>query len=264
MKYLILIFLLLLSNCSKGFIIYSPEKKVQKELNNHLKQEADNAFINKDYNRAASLYHDLYLSKNSPEDLLKEADSYRFAGECSKAIDLYDKLDKSPQEIIAKEGKALCLLQDGEYINSVSLFKEIIDKDVTRWRTLNALAIIFAMNDHYKEAINYFDIALEFTDKPYIVANNKALALAKWGKIDESINILENILNSIDSHNSNKQKISLNLALFYSLKGEFKKSENICKKYLSGEALYQQLALYAELSKNKKKTKEYLSKAITS
>jgi Flp pilus assembly protein TadD len=261
MKSVALIIILLLSNC--GAIQFSKSPHVN--IDDHLKIEANQARSQKNYARAASLYHDLYIAQKDQKYLLSSADCYRLSHDCDKANLFYQQIiDQNNEEFLdAAEGKSLCYLESGQYQNAVALFKEIIAIDVTRWKTLNALAVVFAMNKHYSEAVNYFDIALEFTDSTHIILNNKALTLAMWGKLDQAIQTLELALNDMSNSTSAKEKINLNLAMFYSINGKFSKAEEICKKYFAGEKLYSVLSFYAKLAKNKKLASEYLSKSLS-
>ncbi len=257
MKILFIIFsVLCLSNC--GVIRYI--KKSNAATVNHLQIEAENANKNQDYQRAGKLYQDLFTSEHDYKNLLLAADNYRLAaGECVRAMTLYRQvIDSTLYQNQAKEGLSLCLLQSGRYEEAIKLFKETTEVDATRWKTINGFAIIFALNKHYEEALNYFDIALEFSDAKHIINNNKGLTLAMSGRIIEGIDLLKRTVDEVN----NEPKIAMNLALLYGINSQFEEAKIICKKYLSEDKVYSNLSFYAKLANNKKLSASYLKKAL--
>jgi Flp pilus assembly protein TadD len=253
---------LVLSSCSKHMEIVSNQVKAtvenqkQNRHNRNIINKLEKALANNNHNEAIGLYDK--LSSNAQAGYtLKIADSYRLTGNCVNAIKLYDEMGNN---LDALEGRALCHMQEGELTEASILFNKIINHDASRWRVLNSLGVIEALSNRFDGAMSYYNMALEISDKKYIVQNNIALSLAFNGRMDQAIKVLEQ---AIPQHNTISQnhlvKLELNLALFYGIAGKNDMAANIAAKYLSPEQLENNLRYYATLSKDYKLAKGNLA-----
>jgi Flp pilus assembly protein TadD len=267
--------LILISGCQtirqvKNYQIFTKQEKTSPSINQSTTQnhnlEADECYKNHDYKRAAKLYYDLFSRNAEQKYLLLAANSYRYIGEFEQAKNLYEQIiyHYSTKEILlaAKEGKSLCLIEEGNFKEAITTFKEIIAEDASRWKTINALAVILALNNHYKEAIEYFNIALDLSNSPPGILNNLGLTLALDGKKDQAQKTLEQASTGLPPFYQHKGRIDLNLALVYGINGNMAKAEAICRKYLTDEQTYNNMSFYANLAKDKKMANEYLNKAL--
>jgi Flp pilus assembly protein TadD len=229
--------------------------------------EADACFKNRDYIRAAKLYIDLANSKSNLKYFLLAADSYRLSGDFKEAESIYEKIISIATDklvlLSAKEGKSLCLMQNGDFQSAILLFKEIINEDATRWKTINALAVVLALNNHHHEAVEYFTIALGLTDINYSILNNLGLSFALAKNYNQAIISLQKAISYPAIDNETKKRIEFNLAMVYGISGQNKRAEEICLKYLNKHQVYDNMAFYAQLANNKNLAKKYIEQALT-
>ncbi|MFN7038805.1 MAG: tetratricopeptide repeat protein [Alphaproteobacteria bacterium] len=218
---------------------------------------------NKDYRALALAYENLY-NKDTTNMLYlyKSAENHRLSHNFKAAINHYNKLIENNTDLAnAYEGLILCYIEEADLTQVTNLINKIIAIDATRWRPINATAVMFALNNHYNEAISYFDLALNI-EKNYSILNNKALTMAFNGNIKSAIPVMEEAVTLIADTDLNKSKTAMNLALIYGISGDMEKAEQTLKPYLNEAQIYNNLAIYASLVKDSEKSKQYLVKAL--
>ncbi len=219
-----------------------------------------------DYNRAMQIYEQLIdRDKKNKRYLLAYAESSRKAGNKDAALAAYEALlILSPSNIDAKEGKALALLDKGEFQDAGDLFSEVLKTDRRRWRTLNGLAILFVIQDMHDEAMAYFTEALVQSPNNASVLNNVGLTLAISDKQDDAVAALQKaseLVPSTDKHL--RRKIEMNLAMVYGAMGDLDNAKAVASKHLHGPALNNNMGFYAHLAKDDALAKSYLNMALT-
>ena len=228
------------------------------------KPDADLAYHARDYQLAAKLYLAAYRLNHKTSDLLAAAESYRLNSDITEAKQLYQQLlAKNENKIEATEGLSLCLMQEGRYEQAFDLLKDITSYDSTKWKTINALAVIMVLNNFYDKAVEYFTIALELSDYNYLVYNNLGLSQALHGDYMSAILNLNKAISLIEERNPNKARLELNLALAYGASNKLSQAETIAKKHLTGQQLYENMAFYANLAKNRTLADNYFKKALS-
>jgi len=230
--------------------------------------EASNAAKTGDYTRAAGLY--TQLASNFPangEYLLKTADNLRLSGDTVKARGVYEQvINMTPvnasRQIAAQEGEGICFIQEGAFDQANQILTEILAKDAMRWRTINALGVSYSLTKHMKEALEYYNVALQISDNHPSVLNNMALTYALNGHLKQATGLLEQA-SKLAVLDSQRKAIALNLALVYGMMGRMQEAENVSKPYLTKAAIYNNLGYYAELANNKALARSYFEKALT-
>lgn len=201
-------------------------------------------------------------SPQADDAQLSLADSYRQNGNEDQAIAIYDALiaqNATPTE--AKEGKALALLAKGDFDAPPALLEEVMAADPRRWKTLNALGVLFTTRNMHAEAQQYFQEALKFSPANPAVLSNIGLSQALTRNYTAAFQNL--ILASGYASERERQRIDLNLALAYATSGRLSDARAIASRYYSGSQLYNNLGLYARLAKDDRLARDYLNMALT-
>jgi Flp pilus assembly protein TadD len=230
-----------------------------------LLQQAEDAMKAGETRRAEQMYDQL-LSTNSDnaEYQQKLADLRRRNGNFDGALELFDKiLVKQPDSIDAKEGKALALLGKSEVKAAGDLFGEVLAKDNTRWRSLNAVGILFAVKGMASEANSYFSEAMKHTTHPATVLNNIALTKALVRNFDEAVSTFMDARSKLPAGSPDLARIDMNLALTYGIMGRIEDAQKISESHLTPEQLYNNLGFYAMLNKDSALAKTYLNMALS-
>lgn len=213
--------------------------------------------------RALSLYQQLYDKKPEEERyILGFAESMRRVGDNENAITKYDLLiDKHPGHLDAIEGKALAKMSAGQLDDATRLFSLIMTRDGKRWRTLNALGVMFAAKNMPKDAQAYFEEAKKYSNDNPSILNNMGLSQAIAREYKTSVKTLRMASNK--SEGIQRKHIELNLALVYGISGNMKQARKIAERYLQGASLDNNLGLYSHLANNDEMAKSYLNMALT-
>jgi len=230
-----------------------------------LMESAKNAEKQGDFKQAATFYKQVLEKRgDNMEAGLGLADALRRGGELENAIAVYDGIiAKDPKIIGAKEGKALALIAKGDFDTPTGLLEEVLKTDATRWKTLNALGILFSTRNLQPEAQQYFTEALKYhADSPPIL-NNLGLSQAMTKKYDEAISTLNKASNLSASGSNERKRIELNTALVYASAGKLDEARATAETHLSGAALNNNLGLYAHLAKDDQMARAYLNMALT-
>lgn len=195
--------------------------------------------------------------------LLRYAGLLRKARKYDEAIRYYNRLlALEPEDIDALEGKALCLVDKGQLDEADPVLTKIISKDKKRWKALNAAGISFSLRSRINEALQYYKAALEVSPNNVTVLNNIALAMAFNRDFDNAITFLERA-RSLATEDYIKKRLDLNLSLIHGIAGNMEQAEKLARPHLSEPALFNNMGLYAYLSKNEDVAKTYLNKALS-
>ena len=221
-----------------------------------------------DYKRASQFYQQLLGSENAkPEQKLRYkmgyAESLRRAGETGRALELYEQLHKEkPEDIDIQEGRALTMMAAAKTVDAGRAFSAIMEKDPKRWRTLNALGILFVTKNMIPEAMAYYTEALRYSPDNSSVLNNAGLTQAIDHKYSAATETLDQASRLSKSSAARKQ-IDLNLAMVYGVSGDLEMAKQVASKYYEGAALDNNLGLYAHLAKDETLAKTYLNMALS-
>lgn len=236
----------------------------QLSIQHQLRDEADQAFGEGDYQKAVDRYGKLVDMKPDDEVLtFKWAEALRMNNQLPKAIDVYDRLLRlHPGDSEPLEGKGLAYVQMGDFGRAEAIFTDIVGQDASRWRTVNALGVIHALQGEIDEAVLYYNMAIDLDSANPSVLNNIGLSLALSEQHQEAVKRLRDALALLSSEDSRREKIELNLALAYGIAGDMEHAEPLLRKYLSNAAVFNNLGLYASLNQDKVLARSYLSKAL--
>lgn len=237
-------------------------------VNATLEKQAKAALEQGDTTRAAQFYDQLLGSKKlSAEEKLKYkigfADALRRMGDNEKALVAFDEiLSEAPDNIDAQESRALTLMAMGKSTDAGRAFSAIMEKDPKRWRTLNALGILFVTKNMVPEAMAYFTEALKFSPDNPSVLNNVGLSQAVDKNYPRAIASLEQA-SRVAGSGEKRRQIDLNMAMVYATSGDVDTAKDIAGKYLKGPALDNNLGLYAHLSNDDALARTYLNMALS-
>lgn len=231
---------LLLSGCLS---VLSDEKPSPKEIN-VLPEAARSAEQRGQYGAAAKFYRKMYLEGSGELSvLLGYARNLRYAGATSEAVtlleDAEDKYEASP-DFMLEVGKARLAAGHGDA--AVLTLLRAAKLDGKNWEVHSALGIGYDMLKEYGRAGRAYRRALSLSPANPTVLNNKAMSLAQNGKIDEAIQVLESVPNLTRA----KAHIRQNLALFYGIKGNFKKAESYAKLDLDDAKVKKNMAYFRQ------------------
>lgn len=217
------------------------------------------------YGKAAQLYRQLVdKDKNNIGYQMSFAENLRRSDDCPSAISIYDiVLQQQPNNLDAGEGKALCIMQDGRMTEAGRLLGDVLKADKTRWRTLNALGILFASKGLVDEAMVYFMEAQSRNPTNPSIPNNMGLAYAVDHNYRKAIESLDRALRLPNLSDDQRSHIEMNMAMVYGIAGDMEKAKAMASKYLTGPALDNNLGLYAHLARNDSLAKSYLNSALS-
>ncbi len=249
---------------SKQFLSTLDGPKVT-SVNEALLQSATQAEAQGNFKVAAQAYEQVL--EKEPDNtgvMLSLGDSYRRDAQTPKAIAVYDALlAKDPKNVGAKEGKGLALIASGDFDTPAVLFDEVMQVDAKRWKTLNALGILFTTRNMQPEAQQYFNEALQYHPNSASILNNLGLSQALERKFDNSVGTLSKASGFAANGSVERKRIDLNTALVLASAGKVDDAKGIAEQYLSGAELDNNLGLYAHLAKDDKMAKAYLNKALS-
>lgn len=242
-----------------------PEVKGVNDTQEEMAKEAAN---NGDYGRAIKFYEVLVAAeKGTPEQKLRYklglAESARRVGENERALAMFDQLSReNPTNIDALEGKGLSLLALGKSSEASRTFAEVMTTDTKRWRTLNALGILFVSKNMIPEALAYYNEAIKYSPDNAAVLNNMGLSYAIDHNFPRGIEVLEQAARVSKTAPQRKQ-IELNEALVFGISGDLDRAKDMASKHLQGPALDNNMGLYAHLAKDDALAKTYLNMALS-
>jgi Flp pilus assembly protein TadD len=213
---------------------------------------------------AQKFFSDLKMPGFAEKSPLTAADEARRDGRFDESITLYDKmLAEQPANVDAKEGKALALMAKGEFDSSGYIFDDIMKTDPTRWKTLNALGILFTTRNLQPEAQQYFREALKFSPDNAIVTNNIGLSQALEKRYENATESLQKAATSSASGSPAHKRIELNLALVYATSKKLPAANAIAAKYFTGPALTTNTELYTRIAGDSQLANAYINMALS-
>ena len=237
-------------------------------VNATLEKQAQRALEEGDPGRASQFYEQLLGSKKGSAEEKQRyrvglAEALRRRGENDKALAAYEEiLKKNPGDLDAQEGRALTLMAMGKSTDAGRIFSDIMEKDPKRWRTLNALGILFVTKNMVPEAMAYYTEALKYSPDNPAILNNVGLSQAVDKNYPRAIEALEQA-SRLAGSGARRKQVDLNLALVYGASGDLDTAKEIASKYLQGPALNNNLGLYAHLAKDDQLAKTYLNMALS-
>ncbi|MEI7668719.1 MAG: tetratricopeptide repeat protein [Pseudomonadota bacterium] len=233
-------------------------------IENNLKKQADSALSNGDFKRASQTYRQIAdLHPEKPEYRIALADSLRRSGAAEAGLkEINEQLVKTPDNAEALEVKGLCLMSLGEFAESGKILDKALSIDGKRWRTLNAIGIMFAIKQMNPQAIEYYNAALKSNPNNAGVLNNLALSLAMQNDYEGAIEKFNLARSSLPQNSAELEKIDLNLALVYAISGRLDEAEKTADPHLTKAGLYNNMGFYAYINKNKELSKTYLNMAL--
>lgn len=268
----VLLVLLLLAACDgtigtidgRKFLAAQDGPKVP-SVQDTLMDTAKNAEKQGDFKQAISLYQQLLEKDPQNNELgLALADAYRRSGQNDQALAAYDELLKRDATMIgAKEGKGLALMAKGDFDGPVPLLEDVMKADPHRWKTLNALGILFTTRNLQSEAQQYFTAALKENPGNVSVNNNMGLSQALARQYDRAVATLTQASALAAPGSLERKRIDMNLSLVYAVSGKMDEARSIAETYYSGAQLNNNLGLYAHLAKDDALAKSYLNMALT-
>ncbi|NBO19051.1 MAG: hypothetical protein EBV03_07495 [Proteobacteria bacterium] len=249
---------------SKSYLNELDGPKV-KGVSDALAQAATAAEQQGNFRVAAQNYEQMLEKKPGDKDLmLSLADSLRRDGQSARAVTVYDALlAADPKNIAAKEGKGLALIASGDFDSPAALFDEVMAADPTRWKTLNALGILFTTRNMQPEAQQYFKEALKYHASSPSIMNNLGLSQALERNFDGAIGTLSQASATAQPGTLERKRIDLNTALVLASAGKLDDARMLAEQYLAGAELDNNLGLYAHLAKDDQMARAYLNKALS-
>jgi len=149
----------------------------------------------KDWARAASLYHEGAQMAQPPDDyrlLEREALMYRYLKEWDKAISIYeDLIRRYPDRVGAYLGRGEVDRARQQYQEAITWFNRARQIDPTDYRPLYYLGLAAYSQKQYEEALALFDRSLRLDPGKAWVLYYKAVTLDALGKRSEAQTMLE-------------------------------------------------------------------------
>lgn len=218
------------------------------------------------YSSAAQFY--AQLVEKYPDELeygYQMAESLRKAGAYKEALAAYALLEKEEDyKIKALEGAGLTLMAEGDFDEAGDKLADVMAADTTRWRTINAIGILFTVKEMYPEARQYFAEAMVQAPKNTAVRNNMGLMEALDKQYDEAIKLLQEAGKLAGKDSKQKMRTDLNLALVHAIKGDLQSAERAAMPHLTEAQLLNNMGYYAYLAEDDQLAKSYLNMALTS
>lgn len=231
-----------------------------------LEKSAETALANKQYGTAAQYYAQLTTQK--PEEakfLFGYADALRRSGKFEQSLAQYKKVPKNSKYAVdAQEGLGLAYMALGEFDEAGDELAAVMEKDKRRWRTVNAIGILFTTKQMYPEARRYFEEAISLEPQSVAIRNNMALMEALDKEYERSVTLLKDASRLAGRSDTElKQMVDLNLALVYAIQGELEKAEAVSRPHLTEVQRLNNMGLYASLEGDNVLARSYLDMALT-
>lgn len=230
---------------------------------------AKQADASRNYVRAAQFYKQLVDTyPNETEYRFHYAESLRRSGAYDAAVAAYAELEKDKEyRVAALEGAGLALMAQGDFDDAGDKLADVMEQDTTRWRTINAIGILFTIKQMYPEARQYFAEALVQAPRSVAVRNNMGLMEALDKHYDEAVRLLNEARAIVVRDKTDQQgrmQTDMNLALVYAVKGDLEMAEKSAKPHLTEAQLLNNMGYYAHLADDDQLAKSYLNMALTS
>lgn len=239
-----------------------------KGVNDTQEEGAKAALAAGDFAKAAQIYEQLATSaKTSPEQLLRYkigwASALRRLGDYDRSLAMFGELlEQNAKNMDVAEGRALTLMAMGKTVDASRAFSDIMEVEPNRWRTLNALGILFVSKNMIPEATAYYTEALKFSPDNPAVLNNIGLSMAidkQYGRATDALDQASRLSKSAGQ----RKQIDMNTAMVFAVSGDLEHAREIAARYLNGAALENNMGLYAHLAKDDNLAKTYLNMALS-
>lgn len=230
-----------------------------------LTSQAEQAAGMGDFKRASQMYQQLADEHpGKKEYVIPLADSLRRVGDGTAALKVIDPyLAKEPEDADALEVKGLAQMSTGDMPEASKTFDKVMKVDGKRWRTLNAIGIMFAARNMQPQAVAYYNAALDASPNNPGVLNNLGLSFAMQKDYDKAMDAFLRARGRVENNPAELRHIDLDLALVYALAGRLDDAEATASPHLVKAELYNNMAFYAYISKNNELAKTYLNMALT-
>lgn len=241
---------LLLTGCVEGFE-HLLETEDPVNTSNALLGAAKAAEQRNDYLVAAGFYKKLWEKehKRNLDALMGFARNLRYAGMSKEALEELSYVEVSGpalQKYHLERGKLK--LASGDNDGGIADLLFAAKQKPEDWQVYSALGIGYDLVQDFVRAQNAYKKALELSPNNAAVLNNLALSQAQLGAIDDAINTLLRVPNLVRT----KPQIRQNLALFYGIKGDFSKAEELARMDLESESVVNNLNVYRDFHKRLK------------
>ena len=214
--------------------------------------------------QAASTYQQLL--DQQPGELnhaVRLGENLRKSGQLARALSVFHSvLTRNPDNIDALEGKGLTLLSLADTEAAGEILTTVHDLAPNRWRTLNAIGVLFASKGLFAESQLYFDEALKLEPSHPAILNNKGLALALGRQYGAALETLFTASNYA-RRPVQRTQADLNAALVYAIAGDLEQAKAMASRHLEGAGLHNNLGLYALIADNDALAKTHLHMALS-
>ncbi len=231
-----------------------------------LAESAREALARGDLQRAGGLFEQLYdRYPDNNEYLFGYATILRRKNLTQPAIKAYaELLKREPENLDYLEGSALALITSGDFDKALKYLNHVQGKDATRWQTLNGIGVVLSMQNNHPQALQYYQSALKYKSNYPPILNNTGLTFAIMGNYDKALRAFELAQQQLigSDETITKKQVDMNLALIYALMGQMDKAEATAKPHLSKAELYNNMGLFAYLSRDPKLAETYLNMAL--
>ncbi len=265
----------LLGGCIGGMPLNADKEKLFAELNKNgpdvdgvestLLKGAKAMDEQGEYTKSTAIYQQLVsINNKNISYMLAYASGLRRTGKLEAALDAYEQvLKKEPDNLDAQEGKALVKLGLGDYEEAGNLLTKVYEKDKTRWRTINGLAILLVQRNMNADAIAYFKEAAKQGKDNIAVLNNLGLTYAINNQYHDATETLQKAVDAAEPKSALRRNVELNLALVLGINGDMDLAETILTRNLPPAGVDNNLGLYAYLSNDESLAKSYLNTALS-
>ncbi|MBN8827979.1 MAG: hypothetical protein J0H68_04670 [Sphingobacteriia bacterium] len=190
MRFLAIIFLILTS-CQTINIKKSQEDHLQNARTMALNHQFK--FAVEEYKKAKHQNKFDYETNFEYAKVLRAASEFDEAIKVCKEILASLPIKDSMYAEVAEE-TAHNYLTKADLENAEKYFNEVITIDGYRWRAISHLGLIAAMEGRYAESDNYFEMALDASNRNYVVLNNYANAKLLANKCKDAKKLLQEAL----------------------------------------------------------------------
>lgn len=266
---LLSIAVLTLSGCSDVDALFSDNQTAQTpaataNVDATMLKMASEAEAQLNYPVAIQTYEKLLeTNKNHPDILYRYGEALRKSGDPERAHKVYlELLRQNPSNLDALEGKGLSELAAAQIDTATNTLTQVMQRDGTRWKSLNAIGILFATKRLYNESLQYFSAALQQRPNHPSILNNKGIVQAMDRQFAAAIQTLSMASAQATSPRQQMQT-DLNAALVYAITKDQAHAAMLAEKHLQGAALQNNLGLYALLAKDANLARTHLNMALS-
>lgn len=260
LKYLILLFLLIISSgCATNSLNTEDVQNETSKLES-AEKEAEQLYRNKAYEDALVKYvsvidldplnENAYVKIGIIHDFMK---SYTLAAKAySKALEI------NSENLTAREGLGVVLLRYGKHDDAKEILEQLVQEHPDRWKANNSLGVIYDMKKNHIKAVSFFNKALEHNPNDPEILNNMGYSYYLAGNWETAE---QYFLKSIRA-SSDFDKAWSNLGLLYARKNNYKKSLTAFSHFMETHEASNQVGYLCMLSGDYDASELYFKKAI--